>query len=322
MSFLLFILLAILLLVLVSGGYMFWLACGKRADPDWLDEKAVSKTPNAPYYAFMVASDKWLKEHNAQSVFMQAADGVRLHALWIPADNSQGTVLLAHGYRSTMLLDFHLAFSLFHTLGFNILVPEQRTHGESGGKFITFGVKESDDMARWIEYHNGHLSPKPMVLFGMSMGASTMLYLADRVLPENVRGIIADCGFTSPAEILSSVYRKLIHLPPAPTVWAADLFARIFAGFSLYEKDTRKTLASSRLPVLLIHGEEDSFVPCEMSRQGYDACIGEKTLLTVPKAEHGMSFLGDSYGYTAAVLDFLKAQIPGFSIPPSYKQTT
>ena len=322
MTLVLFILLGLLGLILFSGGYMFLVACGRRKDPDWLDEAVASKTPNAPYYEFMVASERWLKEHRAQSVYTTGKDGIRLHALWVPAENSQGTVLLAHGYRSTMLLDFHLAFSLFHTLGFNILVPEQRTHGHSGGNYITFGVKESGDMARWIDYHNHHLCQNPVVLFGISMGASTMLYLADRCLPENVKGIIADCGFTSPAAILSCVYKKLIHLPPAPTVWAADLFARVFAGFSFYEKDTRKILASSRLPVLMIHGEADSFVPCEMTRQGYAACAGKKTLLTVPEAEHGMSFLAGGYQYTAAVLDFLKDNIPAFHIPPDYKQNT
>lgn len=314
MSLLLFILAAIMLLVFVSGAYVFFIACAKRKDVDWLNEEAVSKTPNAQYYACMVASDKWLKSHNAEDVYTNAADGVQLHALWIPAKNSKATVLLAHGYRSTMLLDFHLAFELFHRLGLNILVPEQRTHGESGGKFITFGVKESQDMARWINFHNGELSQDPMVLYGISMGASTMLYLADRKLPENVKGIIADCGFTSPAEIISSVFRKVLHLPAAPSVWVAGIFAKVFAGFSLWEKDTRKSLANARIPVLMIHGEADGFVPCWMTRQGYDACTGRKELLMVPEAEHGLSYVVDGYRYTARVIDFLKENIPDFDV--------
>ena len=72
----------------------------------------------------------------------------------------------------------------------------------------------------------------------------------------------------------------------------------------------------------MVHGEEDTFVPCEMTRRAYAACTGEKTLLTVPEAEHGMSFLTASYQYTAAVLDFLKANVPGFVIPPDYKHNT
>lgn len=315
MSLLLFILIAVIILLLFSGGYVFFTACAKRDDIDWLDEQAVSKTANAQYYPYMVTSDGWLKDHHAQDVYTTAQDGVPLHALWIPAKNSRGTVLMAHGYRSTMLLDFHLGFELFHRLGLNILVPEQRTHGKSGGKFITFGIKESRDMCQWIRYHNRHLSLKPMVLYGISMGASTMLYLADKKLPDNVRGIIADCGFTSPAEIISSVYRSVLHLPAKPAVFVADLFARLLGNFSLWDCDTRKTLRGSRLPVLMIHGQADGFVPCEMSVQGYTACTAPKQLLLVPEAEHGLSFLVDGYRYTAMVIDFLKEYIPGFQVP-------
>lgn len=317
----LFILIAFLLLTLVSGAYIFIIACAKRKDIDWLDEQVVSKTPNAQYYEFMVASDKWLKEHKAQDVYTTGADGVPLHALWIPVSNSKGTVLMAHGYRSTMLLDFHLAFELFHRLGMNILVPEQRTHGQSGGRFITFGVKESADMHCWIRCHNRTLSCGPMILYGISMGASTMLYLADRKLPTNVKGIIADCGFTSPAQIISSVYRSVLHIPPLLSVWAAGLFARVFAGFSIWKSDSRKSLAATRLPVLLIHGEADGFVPCEMTKQAYEACTGKKALLLVKDAEHGLSFLFDGLRYTAMVIDFLKENIPGFDLPGNTQES-
>lgn len=314
MSVLLLILLSVGILILFSGAYVFIIACAKRKDIDWLDETAVSKTPNAVYYPHMVATDRWLKNKHAQDVYTRAGDGVQLHALWIPVENSRGTVLMAHGYRSTMLLDCHLGLELFHRLGLNILVPEQRTHGQSGGRFITFGVKESKDMQQWIRYHNRKLSVCPVVLYGVSMGASTMLYLADRKLPDNVKGIIADCGFTSPADIISSVYRSVLHLPAAPSVWAANLFAKLIAGFGFWECDTRKSLKNSRLPVLMIHGQDDGFVPCEMTLQGYEACTGEKQLLIVPEAEHGLSFLVDGLRYTSMVIDFLKENIPGFEI--------
>ena len=136
-----------------------------------------------------------------------------------------------------------------------------------------------------------------------------MLYLADRRLPGTVCGIIADCGFTSPAEIIASVFRRVIRLPGAISLWIANLYTHLFAGFGLWEKDSRKTLKRSRYPVLLIHGDADDFVPCEMTRQAYAACSGKKELLIVPGAEHGFSFLVDGYGYTAAVMDFLNRNL-------------
>lgn len=312
MSPIVFILIAAVLLLLVSGTYVFVIACCARKNVDWLDEDWIKDTPYGIYSAYIHASHKWLKENNAQDVYMTSHDGLQLHALWIPANEPRGTVLMAHGYRSTMLIDFHLGFELFHRLGLNILVPEQRTHGQSEGKYITFGVKESRDMMGWLEYYERKLGKWPVVLYGISMGASTMLYLVDRRLPAKVCGIIADCGFTSPGQIIASVYRRVIHLPPAVSLWVTGFLTRVFAGFGLWEKDTRKTLKRSRYPVLLIHGEGDDFVPCEMTRQAYDACTGRKKILLVPDAEHGFSFLVDGYAYTAAVMDFLRENLDGF----------
>lgn len=167
-------------------------------------------------------------------------------------------------------------------------------------------------MVGWLEYHDCHLGKWPVVLYGISMGASTMLYLADRRLPGRVCGIIADCGFTSPAEIIASVYRCVIRLPAALSLWVTGLFTRLIAGFGLKEKDTRRSLKRSRYPVLLIHGESDGFVPCEMTRQAYEACSGNKKMLLVPGADHGLSFLADGYGYTAAIMDFLKENVDSY----------
>lgn len=303
--FLLFVLSAVLLLILVSGAYVFVVACVRRKDLPWLVEEEIKKTSYGKYYPFVVKSHQWLLDHDAKDVYTTSEDGLKLHALWIPAENAKGTVLFAHGYRSTMLVDFGLAFSYYHDAGMNLLIPEQRSHGKSQGRYITFGVKESSDMKHWISFHNQQFGTFPMLLSGISMGASTMMYLADEVLPQNVKGIIADCGFTSPKEIISKVFRSVIHLPSEPSIWAADLFARIFAKFSLSQKDTRRSLAKSRLPILMVHGTADDFVPCEMTKEAFDACTGEKQLLLVEGAGHGVSFLVDRDGYTALIQKFL-----------------
>ena len=306
MSPIIFVCIAALVLLLVSGGCVFVLACGGKKNVDWLDRSCIKNTPYGMFHEYICASHQWLKDKNAQDVYITSHDGLRLHGFWIPAEKPRGTVLMAHGYRSTMLLDFHLPFELFHRLGMNILVPEQRTHGESQGRFITFGVKESRDMEAWLSYYHKELGQWPVLLYGISMGATTMLFLSDRRLPGKVRGIIADCGFTSAAQIIGAVYRRVIHLPAKVSLLAASGFARIFAGFGFWQKDTRKSVKRSRYPILFIHGEGDGFVPPEMTQQAYDACSGQKKLFTVPDAEHGLSFLTDGFGYTAAVMDFLK----------------
>lgn len=304
----LFVVLGALILILFTGGYTFFAACRRKNERDWLNKEQLDQTPYGQYHYAVVATDQWLKQHDAQDVNIINRSGMKLHGLWIPADNPKGTVILAHGYRSSYLLDFAVVFDVYHKLGLHILVPEQRSHGQSEGKYITFGVKESEDMQDWLSYHNERWGELPIFFHGMSMGASTVLYLADTALPVNVQGIIADCGFTSPKDIIKRVYKTLIRLPAGPVIWAADLFARIFAGFSLSQKDTRESLRNSKVPVLMIHGMADDFVPCVMTRQGYAACKGEKQLLLVAEATHGISFLKDPIGYTSAICYFVKRQ--------------
>ena len=305
MKHLLFIFLAFLFLSIVSGGYLFFAACRRKKELPWLDEAAIKKTSYAKYYDYIIDSHTWLKAHDAQDVWVNSDDGLKLHGLWIPAPNARGTILFAHGYRSTPLVDFSHAMEFYNQRGINLLIPDQRAHGKSQGKYITFGVKESRDMLGWIEYHNQNLCDLPIVLDGLSMGASTMLYLADRDLPENVKAIIADCGFTSPKDIISVVFRSVTHLPAIPSIWFADLFARIFAKFSLYECDTRMSLSNSKLPVLIVHGTADDFVPCEMSKQAYACCNSPKQLLLVEDAPHGHSFLRGKERYCSLINELL-----------------
>jgi len=302
----------IILLVFGGGAYVFVNACVRRKELPWMVEEEIKKTNYAKYYNCILASDAWLKAHNAQDVYVESKDGLKLHGYWIPVENARGTILLAHGYRSTILVDFGLAFAFYHALGMNILVPHQRAHAASEGKFITFGVKESEDMQCWIQYHNQHFGEYQLILSGLSMGASTVLYLADKELPPNVKCVIADCGFTSPKEILDVVFRSVVHLPSGPFLWVADLFSRLFCNFALKQMDTREVLKHAKLPVMLVHGTTDDFVPCYMTQQAYDACVGPKELLLVEGAGHGTSFLVDKQLYTQTVIAFLEKYLENF----------
>mgnify|MGYP003292205175 CR=1 FL=1 len=311
MPFVFFVLLSFALLILLSGLLVFVLGCVRRKEINWLNESEIKGTHYEKFYRYILAGDRFLKEHNAKPLQICSDDGLLLYADFVPAENPKGTIILAHGYRSNKVLEFGKVFDFYHNKGLNILTVDQRAHGKSEGKYITFGVKESTDMQAWIRYHNEHIGQYPIILSGLSMGASTMLYLADADLPDNVRGIIADCGFTSPKEIIGTVYQRTTHLPSALSLWAADLFTRLLAGFSLTEKDTTKSLANSKIPVMMVHGVADGFVPCDMTRRGYDACTGKKTVLLVEGADHGLSFLVDRPRYTQMVTDFLKENLEG-----------
>ena len=306
MTILGFAVLAVLFFTVVSGIYVFVYGCVRRKELPWLIQEEIDKSPYKKYGKAMQAAHQWLTEHNAQDIWTTSIDGKKLHGLWVPADNAIGTVLLVHGYRSTPLLDFAIAFPFYYERGFNILVPDQRSHGKSEGKFITFGVMESGDMEQWIYYHNKNYGLFPLVLHGLSMGASTVLYMADRALPDNVKGLVADCGFTSPKEILSSVFKSVTHLPALPSILVAECCVRFLAGFSLWQCDSRRSLATAKLPVMMVHGKDDDFVPCKMTEESFAACISEKSLLLVDGAKHGVSFLVEPDQYHEMLSKFIE----------------
>ena len=312
MQVVLFVMMAFALLIIVSGIYVFVVACVRTKELSWLDSESLKGTSYEKYSKLIHNTHNWLVGHRAQDVYVQSSDGLKLHGLWIPVKEPKGTVILAHGYHSTMLVDFGMVLELYHSMGMNLLLPEHRGHGKSQGKLITFGVKESEDMLCWIEYHNNTFGYHQLILSGLSMGASTMMYLADRKLPDNVKGLVVDCGFSSPAAILSQVFKRTTHLPAVPFIWVTEICARVFGGFSLYERDSRKVLRHNHLPIIMVHGKADDFVPCEMTEQGFKNCAGEKQLLLAEGAGHGLSFLYAKEEYTKMVIDFLKKNIEGF----------
>lgn len=308
--YVIFIILGTLLFAIFAvGSYTFFAACRQTKRRNWLDPEELKGTDREKLYPYISHAHNWFSTHKVEDIYVQSRDGLQLYARWIPAENPRGTILLAHGYQSTPYIDFSLVLEVYHNLGMNMLIPDQRCHGKSEGKYITFGVKEWRDMTCWVDYHNKHLGNWPVILSGLSMGASTVMYMADEALPANVRGMIADCGFTSPYDIIGKVFHSVTHLPAWPFLWATDLCARIFAGFSLKEKDTRKTLQGGKYPIILAHGLSDDFVPCEMSQEAYDACTSPKELLLVEGAGHGYSFLKDRERYTQTVTAFLQRNL-------------
>ena len=292
------------------GGFLFFAACGRHKEINWLDEAEISRTAYGRFYPHVKDSYEWLAANHAQDLYTHSIDGIRLHATWVPAENARGTVLLVHGYHSCIYTDHGLVMKLYHDLGMNLLMPDHRGHGKSGGTYTTFGVKECQDVKTWLRYHNETFGGSPLILSGLSMGAATVMYLADEELPANVKYCIADCGFTSPSEIISKVFTDVMHIPAWPFLWAADLFARFFAGFSLYEKNTIRTLKENKLPFLFVHGLADDFVPCDMTRRSFDACAGEKHLLLVEGATHGVSYLMAKEKYHAMNMAMMDRYIP------------
>lgn len=303
------VLLFLVLAVFAAAGYFFKFsilrAKEERTDEEYEDEGSIWN----PARDRMEAAQAWLRAHTEEHVSISSFDGLTLSALYVPADTDcpKGTLILLHGYRSLATIDFALEVEFLHNLGYRLLVPYQRSHGESGGKYITYGVKERYDCRDWARYARQRFGgEEDLFLAGISMGAATVLMALALELPDNVRGVMADCGFTSPWEIMKHVSRRDFHLPSFPLLNALDVMARSIAGFGLKEADTREALRQSRIPVLFLHGEADDFVPLRMTRENFQACAGEKELFLVKGAGHAQSFAVDTPGCEEKIAAFLQ----------------
>lgn len=140
---------------------------------------------------------------------------------------------------------------------------------------------------------NRRLGDLPLLLDGLSLGATTVMMAADLPLPQSVRGIIADCGFTSPWEILSHCGKQWFHMPEFPLMYILSAVSKLRFGGGYRFCSTVTSLANSTLPLLLLHGAEDDFVPTRMSEENYASASGYKHKVIIPGAGHGMSYLVD-----------------------------
>ena len=241
-----------------------------------------------------------------EAVTISAQDGTKLAARYYHVRDGAPLQIQFHGYRGTAVRDFCGGNKLARESGQNTLVVDQRAHGKSGGTAITFGIRERWDCLSWAEYANQRFgSDTPIFLSGVSMGAATVLMASELKLPANVIGIIADCPYSSPEAIIRKVCREDMHLPPALVMPFIRLGARLFGHFDLREASALEAVQHTHIPILLIHGEDDRFVPCDMSREIFGACAGEKNRVTFPGAGHGLSYIVDTETYSDAVSCFV-----------------
>ncbi len=239
-----------------------------------------------------------------ERVFITAHDGVRLSARYYHVKDGAPLQIQFHGYRGTGVRDFSGGNKLAREMGFNTLLVDQRAHGRSGGHTITFGVRERYDCLSWTDYAVERFGPNVTIfLAGVSMGAATVLMASELPLPGNVAGIIADCPYTSPEAIIEKVCRDK-KIPPSLGMPLLRLGARACGRFDLRAASALEAVRHTEIPILLIHGEADSFVPCDMSRELHDACAGPAWLLTVPGAGHGLSYIVNTGAYARAVESF------------------
>lgn len=291
--------------VLLSGAYYayrvaFFSPCKNRERiPETKGEKY------DPYRPEMNRIFHQLKDRPCEFVTVTSFDGLKLSGRYYHVRDGAPLDIGFHGYRSSCLKDFSGGSELSISLGHNVLLVDQRAHGKSEGRTICFGIKERQDLLSWVHYAVERFgSDVKILLYGISMGGSTVLMASELELPENVKGIIADCPYASPMEIILHVGRSM----PIPK-WLMKPFvilgAKVFGGFDIMETDAYRAVQNTKVPILILHGEADGFVPCEMSQlEAHNPELVQRC--TFPDADHGISYLVDPARYRKVVTDFIE----------------
>ena len=239
-----------------------------------------------------------------EEVRAKSYDGLELYGRLYVQDPSRPFHLQFNGYRGNGLRDFAGGLQIDLDSGDNVLNVDQRSHGRSEGKVISFGVKERFDVQTWVAYVAERFGPETVVfLEGISMGAATVLMASDLPFACPVAGIVADCPYSSPFGIIRKVGRDAIRMGDAIVPFVC-MSARLFGGFSLFDSSALKSVPNASAPILLIHGTGDHFVPFEMSAEIHALRPDLIRFVPVEGAPHGLSYFKDTPKYLEETRSF------------------
>lgn len=280
----------------------------KRNEVDMERTIKMAGTDWSQYTDILTERKNYMLAQPHEDVYQTAFDGLKLHAAYFPAirgNDKKRVVICFHGYTSKSLADFTGLTDYYFRHGYAMLHPDARAHGDSEGEYVGFGCLDRKDALGWINWVIEKCGEDvEILLHGISMGGATVLMASGLELPPQVKGIISDCGFTSPKEVFTHVLKTMYHLPAFPIIPGADLVNRKLAGYGMDECNAKREVAKAKVPILFIHGSKDTFVPVWMCHELYDCCASPKKKLIVEGAAHGESYFKDMETYEKALDDF------------------
>ena len=298
---------AVILLLVLLIAYLCYRMAFFAPNRPKTETDQIQIPEGAAYRPFREQMEAWTREIRAmphEEVSITSFDGLTLHGKFYEYAPGAPIELMFHGYRGSAERDLSGGVQRCFQVGRSALVVDQRCSGKSGGHVITFGIKEHRDCLSWVAFMREQFGPDvKIILTGISMGASTVLMAGGRALPENVIGILADCGYSSARDIIKKVIRQM-GLPVELSYPFVKLGAKLFGHFDLEEISPVEMVKQCKVPVIFFHGDADDFVPCEMSRINYEACASRKRLVTIPNAGHGLSYPVDPETYLTALREF------------------
>ena len=303
---------AVLILAVLAGIFLFrcvgkmFLKNISRKNPGekFSADIDVSFYKNSPVNKLAADGMAYMKTLTREEVSISSEDGLRLHAVLFPAGSSPGKFVIGiHGFQSHALNEFGPHIEFYRSCGFSMLLPDDRAHGYSEGRYITMGVRDRRDCISWAKYLAERFGPDiKILLHGVSMGGATVLSaVGEDDLPPQVIGIVSDCGYTCVKDALAVQIRNLMHVPPAVPVKICQWYAKHRAGFDFNEARPIDQVRKAGAPVFIVQGADDVLVPRHMAEELYEACSSENKLLIVEHANHAESIAADPDGYHGAM---------------------
>jgi len=291
----LIVLIVLFVLICIGAGIgMFCFALKRpKKGPNPMTMDDYSEHMN-PFMDFLVAEKKWLFDKGYEKVEITSHDGLKLKGILVYApEESKKTVIAIHGYKNCGINEYSSYIRMYHEMGFNVLVPDDRAHGESEGKFITFAWWDRRDCIGWINFALDKFGKDSTILLhGISMGSATVMNASgEKDLPEQVKGIVSDCGYSSAWKQFRHVLKRNFHLHSFPTLYLANIINKIICRYDFRENAPMNQVKNAKVPFLFIHGADDDFVPTEMVNEVFGACGSKmKELHIFPGAAHAESY--------------------------------
>ncbi len=276
-------------------------------------ERGTADNPKEPPRAYALLMPPDARQFNKPDYTneewqLESSDGLLLKAThFMPDEDSNHWVIVAHGYGCTQQNSWYIAEN-YLMMGYHVLTPDLRASGESEGKFLTMGYKESEDIAAWARLVAQRHPEAKIVLHGVSMGAATVMLTATRDdLPPQAVACIEDCGYTSAFDLLVHQITESFKLPAFPVMNLLDWRCQKVAGFSLQDAVPLRAVQQSKLPILFIHGSKDTLVPLDMAEQLYENAVApDKKLLIIDGAVHAVASQKDQEKYFRTVYEFVR----------------
>lgn len=297
------LILFIILALGIGGNYLYNLA----VNPNILKDRVFNSPKNnlEPRKSSEKKKD-WLENESGYTdVYIRSDDGFKLHNYKIINKySSKKWVIIVHGYISKGVNMASYAEN-FYDMGYNVMIPDLRAHGESEGYYIGMGWDDRHDIINLIEYIIAEDGKAEIVLFGVSMGAATVMMVSGEKLPSNVKAVVEDCGYTSAWDQFAYQLKTLFNLPKFPMMNIVDIICKIRAGYFISDASAIKQVKKTSIPTLFIHGDSDSFVPFEMQEKLYDACSAEKEKVVIEGATHARAAYTNPELYWLSVENFL-----------------